>query len=134
MNLIHGYYGTALQAALHQNYFSLAHELLDRGANPSASGVNASPLITACGYARPGQVEFVKRLIDLEVDLELFDVERPVDKRLGTRWIFNALHNAARAGNETVAKMLLDAGANSAYALTGYFPIRFSFTPFLGDC
>lgn len=110
VNLTHGYFGTALQTAISSNYYHLAHELLDRGADPTAPGVYASPLICASGYGKAGQEGILKRLISLQVDLETFDVPRPEDN--GNRSLFNALQNAARAGNETTAKLLLDAGAN----------------------
>jgi hypothetical protein len=95
------------------DYYNLAHELLDRGASPTISGVHASSLITACGYGKIGQLELVKRLMCLDFDLEAFDTMRPEDEDMGfSRWLVNALQNAAKAGNEPVAELLLEAGAN----------------------
>jgi ankyrin repeat protein len=61
----------------------------------------AFPLIIACGYGKPGQLQLISRLISLGSDLETKDDFRG-----------SALQMAAAAGNEMVACHLLDLGAN----------------------
>jgi ankyrin repeat protein len=114
VNITHGYWGTPLQTAIQFDYYHLAHELLDRGADPKAPGIHVTALTTASGYGKAGQVDLFKRLMDFDFDLDAFDVERPEDyiSGIGNRWYSNALQNAAMAGNETTAKLLLDNGAN----------------------
>lgn len=101
INSTHGYWGTALQAAITKDYYHLAHILLDFGTDPSAPGLFASPLICAVGWGRPGQIDFVKRLLSLKVDLEVFDSLRAEKiTPMGERYQYNALQKAVYAGNK----------------------------------
>jgi len=130
INITHGYWGTPLQTAIQWHYYHLAHELLDRGADPKAPGTHATALTVASGYGKAGQIDLFKRLMDFDFDLDTFDVERREDylfSGAANRLYSNALQYAARAGNETTAKLLLDNGAH-VNALGGTYgtPLQFA--------
>jgi ankyrin repeat protein len=107
VNIVHGFLGNALQTALTWDYYHLASELLDRGADPSLPGRHANALICASG-----RLDVFNRILDANLDLEAFDIERPEDViRKGDRWYYNALQYASQ-GNEAAVILLLNAGAN----------------------
>lgn len=109
----YGYWGTPLQAAICKGYYKMANALLDDGANPHAAGVYASPLIAACAGGGASQLDLIKRLISLGVDLEAVDIHRPEDDDMvGTRFYWTALQLASYSGNEQVVQLLLENGAN----------------------
>ncbi|KAG8767393.1 hypothetical protein FRC15_005712 [Serendipita sp. 397] len=112
INLAYGLYGNPLQAAIRSRYYELANELLDRGADPNIEGRYRTALIAASGKGNgeAGQLELVKRLISLGVDLEAVDQPRPEDRPNTNH--FTALQYAAYFENESVARLLLEAGAN----------------------
>ncbi|KAG8820239.1 hypothetical protein FRC17_010213 [Serendipita sp. 399] len=113
INLAHGYHGSALQSAIGRNYYDIANELLDMGADPNLQGDYRTALIAASGYGRPGQSELVKRLLPLITDIDAVDPVRPEDSAgPGQRLYFTALQRAAYTGNELIARLLLEAGAN----------------------
>ncbi|KAG8823600.1 hypothetical protein FRC19_003481 [Serendipita sp. 401] len=113
VNLTHGYHSNALQAAIDGDYYEMANELLDKGADPSVPGVHGTALISACGYGKVGQIQLVKRILSYGVDIEAVDPARPEDSATpGTRFYVTALQYAAYAGNEAVARLLIEAGAN----------------------
>ncbi|KAG8849703.1 hypothetical protein FRB91_009667 [Serendipita sp. 411] len=113
INLTHGYHSNALQAAIDGDYYEMANELLDKGADPSVPGVHGTALISACGYGKVGQIQLVKRILSYGVDIEAVDPARPEDSATpGTRFYVTALQYAAYAGNEAVARLLIEAGAN----------------------
>jgi ankyrin repeat protein len=70
-----GKYGNPLQTAIWQDFYGVAHLLLDRGADIHAEGITATALVTACGYAAPGQLELVERLLGLGADIEAHGVD-----------------------------------------------------------
>ncbi|KAI9762711.1 MAG: hypothetical protein M1840_001178 [Geoglossum simile] len=96
------YHGTALRAAIRGNYYSIAHELLDRGADVSHPDLlRSSPLIAASGYGKPGQMDLIRRLLSLGADIEA------KDEISGS-----ALQKSISAGNEAVARYLIEQGAD----------------------
>ncbi|KAG8753175.1 hypothetical protein FRC14_006356 [Serendipita sp. 396] len=110
INLTYGHYGNPLQAAIRGNYYNLANELLDRGAEPTIGTKYKTALIAAAGYGKTGQLELIKRLISLGVDIEAVDEPQSEDSR--STLDMTALQHAAYTGNESVAHLLLEAGAN----------------------
>ncbi|KAG8830164.1 hypothetical protein FRC17_005292 [Serendipita sp. 399] len=102
INLV-GEHGSALQSAICGNYYDIANELLDMGADPN---LQCTALIAASGYGRPGQVELVQRLLPLTTDIEA------VGYVSSLKHLFTALQCAAYAGNEPIARLLIEAGSN----------------------
>ncbi|KAG8752573.1 hypothetical protein FRC14_006936 [Serendipita sp. 396] len=109
-NLTYGLYGNPLQAAIGGQYYNLANELLDRGVDPSIRAAYGTALVAAAGYGKAGQLELVKRLISLGVDIEAANQTQSEDSSDDTH--ITALQHAAYTGNESVARLLLEAGAN----------------------
>jgi ankyrin repeat protein len=102
-----GKYGNPLQTAIWRDYYGIAHQLSDRGANIDAKSITASALYAACGCAKPGQLESVRRLLDLGAGIEAHSED---DTESG--WGNNSvLQMAAHWGNEVAVRLLLERGA-----------------------
>ncbi|KAH7420282.1 ankyrin repeat-containing domain protein [Cadophora sp. MPI-SDFR-AT-0126] len=109
----YGYWGTPLHAAIRRDDYEITYDLLDRGADPHVPGLHANALTTACEWGNVGQLDLVKNLISLGVDVNAEDIRRPEkdqiyrNSRLGT-----PLTSAVFSGNEEVVQLLLNNGAH----------------------
>ncbi|KAG8818105.1 hypothetical protein FRC17_010972 [Serendipita sp. 399] len=103
INYVHGNHDSALQSAIYGNYYDIANELLDMGADPN---LRCTALIAASGHGRPGQLDLFKRLLPLTTNIEAVGYVASLEGH------FTALQCAAYTGNELVARLLIEAGAN----------------------
>ena len=105
-----GYYGNALQAALHLEDITIVKALLDHGADVDAIGRFGTAL---CAFCYAGNYEAAELLLNKGADVDAYGEGR-FDH--GT-----ALQIASRYGNENIAKLLLDrdAGVNATSKKNG---------------